>query len=360
LANGVMESTTPNNMAADTTEMKSLAGAAVDIPIAEGPRVLVLVLGWLAWVSGIFGNVLILVTLVSQPSLRCHIYNIFIGNLAVADLLVVSYSMLSWLLNMSLGYYPMVDLLHCRINGCFNSMCVLASIFTMVLISFNRYLSVVRPLAYERFFSRAKTVALCAGVWVSCFLLSLIPLLRLGNSNYIYSATARICSFDGRDPFNLFNIICVFSLTAPSVIIGVFSLAIYRSWRASRLRVDQWSSGRQGNSNGNTSHAPGKAPANAVSSSNMAVVRSLVLVFVLLVVLYLPLAIGLSMNNVISAGTYAFLVLLLFLNHCINWLVYGALNANFRNGYRRLMLGRCAASPASQATADDCTVNTVS
>nr|KAG5713725.1 hypothetical protein BaRGS_024352 [Batillaria attramentaria] len=83
----------------------TVADLLVGFEISDGMRVTVLTLGWLACVNGVFGNVLIITTLLSQQALR-SMHNIYIANLALADLLVVGYVMVFFLLDLKLGYQP--------------------------------------------------------------------------------------------------------------------------------------------------------------------------------------------------------------------------------------------------------------
>nr|KAG5713727.1 hypothetical protein BaRGS_024354 [Batillaria attramentaria] len=93
-----------------------IANLALADLLVVGVRLTVLTLGWLACVNGIFGNVLIITTLLSQRALR-SLHSIFIANLALADLLVVGYVIVFWLLDLSLGYNPVVNDAHCNVNS---------------------------------------------------------------------------------------------------------------------------------------------------------------------------------------------------------------------------------------------------
>lgn len=61
-----------------------------------------LVVGWILVANGIFGNVIIIVTLLTCRTLR-SVHNIFIGNLALADLIIESYFATSFLVDIKIG-----------------------------------------------------------------------------------------------------------------------------------------------------------------------------------------------------------------------------------------------------------------
>jgi hypothetical protein len=83
----------------------------------------------------------------------------------------------------------------------------------------------------------------------------------------------------------------------------------------------------------------------------------------LLVVLYIPVGTAVSICAWINVSTDVFVVtiLLCFMNQSINWIIYGALNRNFRNGYKRLFFGCCGTRCGTDcaATTDLNTVNLV-
>jgi hypothetical protein len=71
-------------------------------PLPETFRVLLLIVGVVAWANGVFGNILIICTLLTQRSLR-SLHHLYIGNLAVADLIISVYIVPFWLLDLLMG-----------------------------------------------------------------------------------------------------------------------------------------------------------------------------------------------------------------------------------------------------------------
>ena len=111
---------------------------SLNTEMSEGVRVTVLVLGWLACVNGVFGNVLIIVTLLSQQALR-SVHNIYIANLALADFLATGYSLLFWLLDLNdLDHSLVRSTYHCNFNAFLHQLCTVASIYTLLCVAFDR------------------------------------------------------------------------------------------------------------------------------------------------------------------------------------------------------------------------------
>jgi hypothetical protein len=107
------------------------------LPLSEGVRVFLLVVGSLLVVMGVFGNALILLTLSTQRSLR-SLHHMYVVNLAVCDLISIAYVLPYWLAGIATGRMPVASLLHCQVNAFIMSLCVYSSIYTLVLIGFNR------------------------------------------------------------------------------------------------------------------------------------------------------------------------------------------------------------------------------
>jgi hypothetical protein len=83
----------------------TLSNEMVGLPVSDSVRLLALTVGWLYCITGVFGNVLIMVTLLTQRSLR-SLHNLYVGNLALADVIVLGYCVPFWLMDLALGYCP--------------------------------------------------------------------------------------------------------------------------------------------------------------------------------------------------------------------------------------------------------------
>lgn len=316
-------------------------------PVSEGVRVTVMTLGWLSCVTGFFGNVLIIVTILHQTALR-SIHNIYIANLAVADILFIAFAELVWLLDLGIGYAPVVNRLHCEVTAFIMSICFTVSVYTLVLIAINRYLCVCHNKVFVKVFNKPRTLASCAILWFLGIIFSVFPFFHLGGTTFTYSGRIRLCLQNFADFSSVSSIKTTMDLILPSVLIGGISLAIIRFWKKNKNAVRQWQRHRNPVRGGSRL---------AISTSDVAIIRSLVSVFVVLVVFYVPMAVAGIASRVVYVPTdlFQFLILFLFLNHSINWIIYGFMNKHFREGYQRLLMRCChnevaPASPAADPT----------
>lgn len=299
------------------------------IPVSEGVQVTVVLLGCLVALNDVFGNTFIIITVVFQKSLH-SLHNIYIANLAVADLMVTGYVVPFWVTDLCLGHHPVINDTHCQVNGFLVMICFVVSIYTLVLISFNRYLGVCRHEVFVKLFTQKTVVSSCVVLWILTIAVFVLPFFHISHSAYTYSHKARLCLYDAANLTSLYSVVSFVNVILPTVLVGVFSFSILKFWKASKSKVEHWGF------TGNDSHKPSRRP--KISSADIALIRSLVLVFVILILLYCPLVltdiIDKSVVNV-SGDVFAFGVLLLFVNHSINWILYGILNKNFKRAYKQ-------------------------
>nr|KAG5690584.1 hypothetical protein BaRGS_009246 [Batillaria attramentaria] len=149
----------------NSSEQPAVDNLFIGLPVENSVRITVVILGWLACVTGIFGNVLIITTLLSQQSLR-SVHNIYIANLALADLLVMGYVFPFWLLDLALGANPVANQTHCDANAFIIILTFVVSVYTLVLIACDRFMSVCHNPIYTKLFNRTSIVASCVVVWL--------------------------------------------------------------------------------------------------------------------------------------------------------------------------------------------------
>jgi len=82
----------------------------------------------------------------------------------------------------------------CKVNGLLNSLFCTASIWTLVMISINRYLSVAKAHDIKKIYTARKTYVIIGGVWIFSFLLSMPPLF--GWSEFVPGSN--FCTVNGK------------------------------------------------------------------------------------------------------------------------------------------------------------------
>ena len=83
--------------------------------------------------AGVVGNCL-LITVIFKRFLRKQCaHNLFIANLALADLFTLGYWFTFFVTDLILGYHPIVDNAHCVVNGVIIAVLYMASILHLFL-----------------------------------------------------------------------------------------------------------------------------------------------------------------------------------------------------------------------------------
>lgn len=111
----------------------------------------------------ILGNILVLVAVKREKQLQTK-FNIYVVNLAVTDLTVAATAMSFYTTDTILGYWPFGKFL-CGL-WIFNDYgMTFASVFTLIVISFDRFWAVTWPNHYKNNNTRKKCFLLITAVW---------------------------------------------------------------------------------------------------------------------------------------------------------------------------------------------------
>ncbi|OWF51634.1 beta-3 adrenergic receptor-like [Mizuhopecten yessoensis] len=130
----------------------------------------------------ICGNILVLIAVARNKRLQT-VFNIYVINLAVTDLLVAVTAMSFYTTETVLGYWPFGEFL-CGVWIFVDYGMTFASVFTLIAISVDRFWSVTWSLHYRAHHNKIKAVRLIVAVWVSTLLLWLPACImdRINNS----------------------------------------------------------------------------------------------------------------------------------------------------------------------------------
>ncbi|XP_064478437.1 allatostatin-A receptor-like [Ornithodoros turicata] len=288
---------------------------AVVVPILFGAIAIV----------GFFGNALVVMVVLCNPQMRSTT-NILIINLAMADLLFIVFCVPFTGWDYTLNYWPFGDV-WCRIVQYLVIVCAYASIYTLVLMSLDRFLAVVHPIASMSVRTeRNAYIAICL-TWVAILVLC-VPALFAHGMEVVGSYSA--CMFRTSEGYNwpAFQI-CFFmsSYVIPLCLIFIlYLLMLKRLWF-------------------------GVAPGGRVSAdsvrSKKRVTRLVVVVVVVFAVCWCPIQVVLVLKSVDSYGPYMTppriviqiaSQILAYTNSCVNPFLYAFLSENFRKSFRKIIL----------------------
>ena len=275
--------------------------------------------------SAMSGNMLV-VYVINRDSRLHKVTNMFIHNLALTDIAMAMTSMPFWIASLSTNTWKLGQV-WCQVVGSTSHILTSASIFTIALIAFNRYIKVVNPPCTEKYFPAKEqlgcTVYSCG--WFPFFLAT--PYL-FGWSAVSYHQKLAICI-----PEN-----SVYKITsAGGILIGLTIIIFYCNFKV-------YKAVRESTRNLNA-HAEGNGVrcANDSCRSNMAdlsVLKTCVTVACFFVLTWSPISIvtviwtlGFDIPQTVhTASAY-----LAFSSSLVNPIIYGFINPQFKVAFKKAL-----------------------
>ncbi|KAJ6667832.1 hypothetical protein lerEdw1_016153 [Lerista edwardsae] len=272
----------------------------------------------------VLGNLLVILSVYKNKKLR-KAGNAFVVSLAVADLLVALYPYPLALIAIFHNEWVM-GFLHCQVSGFLMGMSVIGSIFNITGIAINRYCYICHSLKYDKLFSLNNTLCYIGLVW-ALTLLAITPNLFVGSLKYdprVYS-----CTF-AQSVSSLYTIVVVVvHFFLPITIVSYCYLRIWVAVIQVRRRVKPDLRSR-------------------IKPHDFRNFLTMFLVFVLFALCWAPLnfigfvvAVKPTLDSSIPAWLFTASYFMAYFNSCLNAVIYGALNHNFRKEYKRIILTLC-------------------
>ncbi|KAL0588636.1 Melatonin-related receptor [Plecturocebus cupreus] len=242
--------------------------------------------------------------------------NMFVVSLSVADMLVAIYPYPLMLHAMSIGGWDLSQL-QCQIVGFITGLSVVGSIFNIVAIAINRYCYICHSLQYERIFSVRNTCIYLVVTWVMT-ILAVLPNMYIGTIEY--DPRTYTCIFNYvNNPVFAITIVCI-HFVLPLLIVGFCYVRIWTKVLAARN------------------------PAGQHPDNQLAEVRNFLtmfVIFLLFAVCWCPinvLTVLVAVSPKEMAGRipnwlYLAAYFIAYFNSCLNAVIYGLLNENFRREY---------------------------
>uniref|UniRef100_A0A2K6MCQ9 Melatonin-related receptor n=1 Tax=Rhinopithecus bieti TaxID=61621 RepID=A0A2K6MCQ9_RHIBE len=234
--------------------------------------------------------------------------NIFVVSLSVADMLVAIYP------------YPLMlhaIQLQCQMVGFVTGLSVVGSIFNIVAIAINRYCYICHSLQYERIFSVRNTCIYLVVTWIMT-ILAVLPNMYIGTIEY--DPRTYTCVFNYlNNPVFTVTVVCI-HFVLPLLIVGFCYVRIWTKVLAAR------------------------DPAGQNHDNQLAEVRNFLtmfVIFLLFAVCWCPINVltvlvavsPKEMAGKIPNWLYLAAYFIAYFNSCLNAVIYGLLNENFRREY---------------------------
>ncbi|XP_074083505.1 melatonin receptor type 1A [Macrotis lagotis] len=278
-------------------------------------------------VVDILGNILVILSVYRNKKLR-NAGNMFVVSLAIADLVVAVYPYPLVLTSIfhngwNLGY------LHCQISGFLMGLSVIGSIFNITGIAINRYCYICHSFKYDKLYSNKNSLCYVIIIWLLTFV-AIVPNLMIGSLQYdprVFS-----CTF-AQSVSSAYTItIVTFHFITPIIIVTFCYLRIWILVIQIRRKVKSDNQFK-------------------LKPHDFRNFITMFVVFVLFAICWGPLnfiGLAVAINPVkiiprIPEWLFVFSYYMAYFNSCLNAIIYGLLNQNFRREYRKIIMSFCSA-----------------
>lgn len=309
-----------------TPEQQSLA------LIQKVVSVVVPLLFGLIVVVGLFGNALVVLVVAVNQQMRSTT-NLLIINLAIADLLFIVFCVPFTATDYVLPFWPFGEI-WCKIVQYLIVVTAYASVYTLVLMSLDRFLAVVHPITSMSIRTERNAITAIAVTWVVILIASVPVYLSHGEVTYTYSSAEHTaCVFLEADFVNrpdgynkpAFQIIFFATsyVTPLALICGLYLWLLLRLWR-------------------------GAAPGGHVSAESRRgkkrVTRMVIVVVAIFAICWFPIQLILVLKSVdryeitnTSVMVQIVSHVLAYMNSCVNPILYAFLSDHFRKAFRKVI-----------------------
>lgn len=310
-----MEVVTPNGAQMDPEELE--AERQLELAIS----IIVPIFFSLIGVIGFVGNLLTVITVLCNPQMR-NTTNLLILNLSLADLLFICFCIPFTAVDYSFGQWPF-GLAWCKIVQYLIVVTAYISIYTLVLMSMDRFLAVCYPVSRIR--NESNTLISIAVLWLGVLIINLPAFHAHGLLDYVDNdRKLTSCMFIENDvlSWSTFHIyMFASSYLMPLVLIsGLYLFMLMRLWKSNLTQSKESRRGKR------------------------RVTRLVLIVVACFATLWLPIQTILLLKSfhLYKSDSHLTIALqisahiLAYTSSCINPLLYAFLSENFRKSFRKV------------------------
>ncbi|XP_044143194.1 melatonin receptor type 1B [Bufo gargarizans] len=273
-------------------------------------------------VVDVLGSLLVIVSVLKNRKLR-NSGNAFVVSLAFADLVVALYPYPLVLVAIFKNGWVLGEI-HCKVSGFVMGLSVIGSIFNITGIAINRYCYICHSFVYDKLFRPWNTMLYVCLIWVLT-ILATVPNFFLGSLEYdprIYS-----CTFTQTVSSSYTITVVVIHFIVPITVVTFCYLRIWILVIQVRRKVKSEMKPR-------------------MKQSDFRNFLTMFVVFVIFAFCWAPLnfiglAVAINPTKVapkIPEWLFVLSYFMAYFNSCLNAVIYGLLNQNFRKEYKRILM----------------------
>uniref|UniRef100_L7N2L1 G-protein coupled receptors family 1 profile domain-containing protein n=1 Tax=Xenopus tropicalis TaxID=8364 RepID=L7N2L1_XENTR len=270
----------------------------------------------------VLGNMLVILSVLRNKKLQ-NAGNLFVVSLSVADLVVAVYPYPVILIAIFQNGWTLGNI-HCQISGFLMGLSVIGSVFNITAIAINRYCYICHSLRYDKLFNQKSTWCYLGLTWILT-IIAIVPNFFVGSLQYdprIFS-----CTFAQTVSSSYTITVVVVHFIVP---LSVVTFCYLRIW----VLVIQ------------VKHRVRHDFKQKLTPTDLRNFLTMFVVFVLFAVCWAPLnfiglAVAINPLHVapkIPEWLFVVSYFMAYFNSCLNAVIYGLLNQNFRKEYKRILM----------------------
>ncbi len=291
-------------------------------------RIVVPIIFTLISVLGFTGNMLVIIVVLANRQMR-NTTNLLILSLSVADLFFIIICVPFTAMSYAMTTFPF-GIVWCRTYQYVVQVTAYVSIYTLVLMSLDRYLAVVHPISSMTLRTERNTVVVIVLCWIVILLGNIPVMLQHGVIEYDFNGEARsacinLNHFRDKNAARIFyGCFFVFAYVLPlALIVVLYGTMLKRLLHGVVPRGNQSSESNR---------------------SRRRVTRLVVIVVVIFALCWLPIQVIFMIKEFGTfPQSYVFMAIqiasncLAYMNSCVNPILYAFLSDNFRKSFRKLL-----------------------
>nr|CAB3254792.1 5-hydroxytryptamine receptor-like [Phallusia mammillata] len=281
-------------------------------------------------VIGTIGNLLVIFSIIYAK--RVHKSgNLFIINLAVADLIVTGFYLPTVIANVIAGGNALPNAA-CQVAAYLITVSCVCSVSNLTCIAINRYLVIVHPCWYEAHYTKRKTFLAVLLVWIwSNFLTS--PTL-FGWSGLGYDPKMVGCAWDDQAAISYNATFMTLAVFAPLITICICYGRLYRCVRNRGRWIRSFAV--------SPSNVLRQAKERRSLQKEINLLKTLATALAFFILCWMPYAFSVTFDpKGIPHKSKQIVAWFGLSNSAVNFIVYGVMNTTYRKGYKNLLRLLC-------------------
>ena len=200
----------------------------------------------------------------------------------------------------------------------------------MAGVALNRYIHICHNHLYDRIFTPTKTFLMCVLIWILVFVNGDVPII-FGFGSHGFDRKSFMCVWDRLSDYRYRLYLLLFGIVLTELCMFVFYAKLFLYVRAKRrdmviiMRAE--------------SVAAGQSMTTRARRDSVRLARTLFIIFVTCVAMWTPYIIEIIYDghDKFPFQIHLFCSLLTHANSCINVIIYGVTNKEFRKGYIKVL-----------------------